>query len=433
MSTIMKSNTLIPNSGALAPIEGAPKKFVWPQEFPGAHWIDEKEEAALLDVLRNGSLFRYYGLKQPRYVDDFERAAREFYGVKFALAINSGTGALICSMTALGIGPGCEVIIPSFLWVASVGAVVQVGAIPVLCEVDSSFNLDPSALAKALTPRTKLIIAIHMAGAPCDMDAIMKIADSHNISVLEDCAQCNGGTYKGRKVGTIGKLGIFSLQLNKNMTCGEGGMIITNDERLFERAFSAHDMGMVRKNGRLAQPDDYALLWGQGRRMSELSGAVATVQFRKLPMILERMRSSKRRIKTALQGTAGLSFRKLADADGDTGPFLIMILEHAERAKLLQARLREAGVHSATRIADYGLHNYANILALINKVPLSPAGNPWSSMENKGSSYDYRKGACPRSDELFERSVLLPIPSCLTTEHETVIVHLIQQILACGG
>lgn len=404
-----------------------PTTFHWPHEFPGVHWIDEKEEMAVLDVLRNGSLFRYYGLKPAHHVDDLERAAREFYGVKHALAVNSGTGALICAMTALGIGPGCEVIVPAFLWVASVGAIIQVGAIPVIGEVDESLNLDPAALEQAITPRTKLIVAIHMAGAPCDMDAIMPVAKRHNIPVLEDCAQCNGGSYKGRKLGSIGHMAIFSLQLNKNITSGEGGLIVTNDDRLFERAFSAHDMGMVRKNGRLAQPEDYALSWGQGRRMTELCGAIAGVQLKKLPAIVGRMRASKRRIKEGLVGTPGLAFRRIIDPEGDSGPFLIMLLEHAEAAQGLLRYLRDSGFHNAFRIADYGLHIYSNIAALVKKVPLSAAGNPWSARENQDSVYDYNLGACPRSDALFARSVLLPIPSCLTPEQERAAVATIRE------
>lgn len=406
-----------------------PGGLIWPQEFPGVHWIDEQEEQAVLDVVRNGSLFRYYGLKPARHVDELEQAARQFYGVKHALAINSGTGALICAMTALGVGPGSEVIIPSFLWVASVGAIIQVGAIPVIAEIDESFNLSPDTLEQAITPRTKLIVTIHMAGSPCDMDAIMAIANRRNIPVLEDCAQCNGGSYHGRKLGSIGKMAIFSLQLNKNITCGEGGLIITNDDRLFERAFAAHDMGMVRKNGRLAQPEDYALSWGQGRRMTELCGAVAGVQLKKLPTIVERMRASKRRIKAGLAGTAGLAFRKLADADGDSGPFIIMLLENAETAQRLLTQLREGGFHNAFRIADYGLHIYSNIVALVKKTPLSAAGNPWSSPENKQSVYDYNFGLCPRSDALFARSVLLPVPSCLTPAHEDAAIKAIKDAL----
>jgi Predicted pyridoxal phosphate-dependent enzyme apparently involved in regulation of cell wall biogenesis len=406
-----------------------PPDFAWPQEFPGAHWIDEQEEQAVLDVVKNGSLFRYYGLKPAHYVDDFENAAREFYGVKHALAVNSGTGALICAMNAMGIGPGCEVIVPSFLWVASVGAVIQVGAIPVIAEVDESFNLDPASVAEKITPRTKLIVAIHMAGAPCDLDALMRLADSRGISVLEDCAQCNGGTYKGRKLGSFGRMAIFSLQLNKNMTCGEGGLIVTNDTHLFERAFSAHDMGMVRKNGRLAQPEPYALSWGQGRRMTELCGAIANVQLKKLPLFIERMRGSKRRIKAGLADIPGLRFRTLHDEAGDSAPFIIMILDDAATAKRLHEGLRSAGFGNVFRIADYGLHIYSNIVALVNKTPLSPAGNPWSSPENSASVYDYSHGACPRSDALFERAVLLPVPSCLTIEQEKAAVSAIRSLV----
>lgn len=404
--------------------------FRWPQEFPGAHWLDDLEEQALMDVMRNGSMFRYYGLKPPHHVDDFERAARDYYGVKHALAVNSGTGALTCALSAFGVGPGSEVIIPSFMWVASVGSVIQVGAIPVLCEIDRSFNLDPAALRGRITKRTAVIMAIHMAGAPCDMDQIMAIANEHGVKVLEDCAQCNGGDYRGRKLGGIGHMAIFSLQLNKNITCGEGGLVVTNDSRLYERAFAAHDMGMVRRNGRLAQPEDYALSWGQGRRMSELAGAVAGVQFKKLPMIVSHMRASKRRIKAGLAGTPGLGFRVIHDVEGDTGPFLIMILDTPESSRRLFSDLREAGFANTMHIEDYGLHIYSNIVALVRKTPLSPAGNPWSLAENRDSQYDYNKGACPRSDELFARSVLLPIPAKLSAEQEQHAIHVISKSLA---
>ncbi len=394
------------------------------------HWLDQQEEQALVDVMRNGSMFRYYGMKPPRHVDAFEQAAREFYGVKHALAVNSGTGALICAMTALGIGPGREVIIPAFLWVASVGAIVQVGAIPVIAEVDRSFNLDPASVRERITKRTGLIVTIHMAGAPCDMDALMAIANEHNLPVLEDCAQCNGGSYRGRKLGSIGRMAIFSLQLNKNITCGEGGLLVTNDDRLYERAFAAHDMGMVRRNGRLAQPEDYALSWGQGRRMSELAGAIAGVQFKKLPLIVGHMQNSKRRIKAGLAGTPGLGFRAIHDENGDSGPFIIMILDTPELSRRLFTDLREAGFANAMHIADYGLHIYSNIAALVRKTPLSPAGNPWNLAENRDSQYDYNKGACPRSDELFARSVLLPIPSKLSDEQEMHAVQVIKDSMA---
>jgi dTDP-4-amino-4,6-dideoxygalactose transaminase len=399
----------------------------WPYEFPGAYWLDENERRVLTDVLDNGSMFRYYGLGRAHYVDDLEAAARKFYGVEYALAVNSGTGALLCAMAALGIGPGCEVIVPSFMWVASISAIVNSGAIPVLCEVDESFTMDIADLERKITPRTALILPIHMAGAPCDMDGIMAIAKRHDIPVLEDCAQCNGGTYKDRKVGSIGDMGIYSLQLNKNMTCGEGGLLVTNDEQLFNRAFSAHDMGMVRRDGRLATPEDNALMWGQGRRMAELNGAVAYVQLGKLPDILAHMRNSKRRIKAALQGVPGLSFRVIHDAEGDTAPFIITILDSEAAALEMVRLLKEGGLHNVFRIADYGLHIYYNIPALVKKVGLSPANDPWALEANKASNYSYDKGVCPQSDALFSRSVLIPVPSCLTEELENQAAQLIRE------
>jgi len=405
-------------------------KLKWPYEFPGVYWLDGQENDAVLDVLNNGSLFRYYGIKEPGYVNKFEAIARRSYGCKYALGVNSGTGALLSAMTALGVGPGCEVIVPAFMWVATVSAVIQLNAIPVICEVDDSFSMDPIDLERKITSRTKLIVPIHMAGSPCDMDSIMAIANKHGIVVLEDGAQCNGGEYKGRKVGTIGDMGIFSLQLNKNMTCGEGGLIITNDEKYYKKAFSAHDMGLIRVGGRLTTPEPYAIAWGQGRRMSELCGAVASVQLTKLPNIVASMRASKKRIKTMLEGTNGLEFRRLNDEDGDTGSFLVFSLEEGDKAVKATKIMKEAGLHNIFRIADYGLHIYYNIPSLVNKVSLSEAGNPWKLSENLKSVYDYSKGSCPASDALFDRSILLPIPSKLTNGQEKAAVEVIKAAIS---
>jgi 8-amino-3,8-dideoxy-alpha-D-manno-octulosonate transaminase len=408
----------------------------WPYEFPGAYWIDHEEEEALLDVLRHGSMFRYYGLGAAKYVDAYEAAAREFYGADYALAINSGTGALLAALSALEIGPGCEVILPAFMWVATAASIVQVNAIPVLCEVDESLSMDPADLERKITPRTKLILPIHMAGTPCDVEAIAAVARRHGIPVLEDCAQCNGGTFHGRKVGTYGDAGIFSLQLNKNMTCGEGGLLVTNDKRLYDRAFSAHDMGLVRVDGRLATPEPYAISWGAGRRMTEMCGAVAGVQLRKLPKILDSMRASNRRIKTALEGTPGLAFREMNDAQGDCGAFLVVMLDDEAKAIAATAKMKESGLHNVFRVCEYGLHVYYNIPSLVGKVPLSPSGNPWNLAENAQSQTRYDKGTCPVSDALFARSILIPIPSKLTREQENQAVEAIEAAVtgqAAGG
>jgi 8-amino-3,8-dideoxy-alpha-D-manno-octulosonate transaminase len=369
-----------------------------------------------LDVLHRRALFRYYGVSKPLHTAALEEAARKFYGVKYALGVNSGTGALFTAVTALGIGPGCEVITPAFFWVATVGAIVNANAIPVLCEINESFCMDPQDLEGKITPRTKLIVPVHMAGVPCDMRAIMAVARRRGIPVLEDCAQANGASFSGQKVGTFGRMGIFSLQWNKNATAGEGGLLVTNDAKLHERCLAAHDVGIPWVKG--APCETGAVTWGGGRRMSELTGAVAAVQLKKLPQIISHMRSSKRRIKSLLEGTPGLTFRKLNDPEGDSGPFLILLLESEAKARTATRRMQAAGLSTAVRLAEYGLHIYSNIPQLTGKVPLSPAGNPWTLPENRQSVYDYRAGACPRSDRLFARSILVPIPSRLTHAQE---------------
>jgi 8-amino-3,8-dideoxy-alpha-D-manno-octulosonate transaminase len=401
-------------------------KIKWPDPYPGAYWLDEREDRAVLDVLHKRALFRYYGLKKPKHVETLEETARRLYNVKHALGVNSGTGALFTAMTALGVGPGCEVIVPAFFWVATVGAVVNANAIPVLCEVDDSFCMDPQDLERRITGRTRLIVPVHMAGAVCDLRVIMKIARRHGIAVLEDCAQANGGSFQGRKVGTFGDLGMFSLQWNKNATAGEGGLLVTNDSKLYERCLCAHDLGIPWVNGAAAEAGPHAVTWGGGRRMGELTGAVGAVQLKKLPAIIRHMRASKRRIKAMLKDTPGLSFRRLNDEAGDTGPFLIFLLESEAVAKCTLERMKESGLLSAVRLADYSLHIYSNIPQLVNKVPLSSAGNPWKLPQNQASVYDYAKGACPRSDALFARSILLPIPSRLTPEQETLAAAIVK-------
>jgi dTDP-4-amino-4,6-dideoxygalactose transaminase len=410
----------------MASVSSLPKIDNWPPEFPGALWLDEQEEEAVLDVMRHGSLFRYYGINEPKHVEAYEETARNYYGVKYALAMNSGTGALLAAMTALGIGPGDEVITSSYLWLATIGAVVHHNAIPVLCEVDNSLTLDPADLEKKITPHTRLIVPIHMSGAPCNMKAIMEIAQRHGIPVLEDCAQCNGGRFDGQPVGSIGHIGIFSLQLNKNITAGEGGLLITNDELLYQRAFGAHDQGMIRVSGRLAAPPDQALTWGQGRRMCELCGAVANVQMKKLDGIADSMRAAKARIKAKIEDLPGVQPLHVHDPAGDTGACLGITLPSSEQAVKVLEILTSQGIRGVWRIAEYGLHVYSNIPALVKKVPLSRAGNPWNLPANGHSVYSYQKGACPVSDDLFARTVLLAIPSRLSAGHEEQIVELLR-------
>jgi dTDP-4-amino-4,6-dideoxygalactose transaminase len=180
----------------------------------------------------------------------------------------------------------------------------------------------------------------------------------------------------------------------------------------------------------LAMPEPYAVAWGSGRRMTELCGAVASVQIQKLDRIVDSMRQSKRRIKAMLQEVPGMTFRRLNDPAGDAGPFLVMFFDTEAMAMSVVARMKADGLHNVFRIAEYGLHIYFNIPSLVQKVPLSPAGNPWTLAENAQSVYTYTKGTCPNSDALFARAVLLPVPSRLTEAQEKAAAQIIRQAAA---
>ena len=182
-----------------------------PLEFPGIHHMGEEEIDAAVRVLRACSPFRYYGIDLKGEVQAFEEEFAAFIGVTHCLALNSGTGALHLAMAALGVGPGQEVIVPAYMWVSVIAAVVNLGAIPVLADIDDTFCIDPAAIEAQITPRTAGIIAVHMSGAPANIKEIQKVAKKHGLFLLEDCAQCAGGTVDGKKVGTYGDMAILQL------------------------------------------------------------------------------------------------------------------------------------------------------------------------------------------------------------------------------
>jgi len=409
-----------------------------PLEFLGAHYMDYREVRAVARVMRAHSPFRYYRLdpRKEMEVDQFEIEFARFVGVKHALGVASGTGALHVALSALGVGPGQEVIVPAYLWVAVLAAIVNHGAIPVLADINSTFGIDPVALRKRITEKTKGIIAIHMSGAPCDIKSIAKVAREHELWLLEDCAQCNGGTVHKRKVGSFGDMGIFSFQMNKNMTAGEGGCVVTSDDQLFRRAFACHDLGYARdENGRLILADPTLRLWGRGYRLDDLRGAVLRVQLKKLPAIVGHMRKSKYRIRRALERYPAVLLRKIADPAGDTGAFLITTYPDAMAAKRVNQALRAEGIVTAPQgisnivMTEWGLHLYYNNSSLVHRSSVDGHGFPWTLGDNSNLGGDYQKGTCPCADSLFERSILLPIPSCLTKRDEDDIIHAFQKVL----
>jgi dTDP-4-amino-4,6-dideoxygalactose transaminase len=406
-----------------------------PLEFPGVHHMDEAEVNAAVRVLRARSPFRYYGVDLLGEVDAFETEFARFLGSSYALAVSSGAGALAAALSALRVGPGQEIIIPAYLWVSVASAVVNQGAIPVLADIDETFCLNPAALEPRIGPKTTGIIMVHMSGAPGDAPAVRELSRRHGLWLLEDCAQCIGGSIHGRRVGTFGDMAIFSFQMNKNMTAGEGGCLVTDNQELYRRAFACHDMGFPRAAGRLKLDDPSLCLWGKGVRLDEIRAAVLRVQLAKLPRILEAMRSSKYRIREALSRFPEVELRKIQDPQGDTGCFLIVTLPDRNRAEAVNRRTLADGINTLPQgisnilMTDWGLHVYFNIPSLVHRTSVDGRGFPWGLEENRGLGHNYAKGACPVADNLFERSILLPIPSCLTRRDEDDIIGAFERAL----
>jgi dTDP-4-amino-4,6-dideoxygalactose transaminase len=420
---------------------GAPVRTVpLPLEFPGIHHFGEEEIQAAVRLLKRRSLFRYYGVDLQKQVEKFEAEFAKFLGVSHAVAVTSGTGALNTALSALGVGPGQEIIVPAYMWVSVVAAVVGHGAIPVLADINDTFCLDPAKLDPAITPKTAGIIVVHMSGAPADIQAIRKIARDRRLWLLEDCAQCCGGSVDGEKVGTFGDMATFSFQMNKNMTSGEGGCVVTNDFRLYRRAFAAHDLGYARdESGRLIFDDLDLSLWGRGYRLDELRAAILRVQLKKLRRIIAHMRRSKYRIRRALEQYPQVRLRKIVDPAGDTGCFLITTYSNPETAQQVNKALRAEGIVTFPQgasnlvMTDWGLHIYSNIASLVGKTSVDRSGSPWKLAENAGLARDYGKGACPAADSLFERSIILAIPSCLTASDEHDIVRAFDKVLGSAA
>jgi 8-amino-3,8-dideoxy-alpha-D-manno-octulosonate transaminase len=387
-------------------------------EWPGAHFMDKLEVDAVARVCRSKSLFRYYGLNLQNEVSKLEEEFAAYIGMKHALAVSSATAALQVALGALGIGPGDEVLIPGYFWVAVPGAVVRTGAIPVLVDCDDTFEMDAKDAERKITPRTKAILVVHMAGVIGRIKDLVALAHRRKLRVLEDCAQAAGCTQGGVKAGAFGDIAIYSFQMNKHMTSGEGGMVVTNDLELYRRSFALHDLGYPRNDeGRLVFDDPTCQLWGIGCRMSELTGAVARVQLAKLDRIVGAMRSAKQRIKAALAGT--LTFREVPDPKGDGGSFLLTVFPTAALSLRFLEAVRAEGIISVGgnypfHMEQAGLHLYYNVASLVNKAGISRV-SAWQAQENQGSAgVTYGRGSCPRLDDVFSRTVVLCVASILT-------------------
>jgi len=399
-----------------------------PQMYPGGMKISSDEEAAVIEVIRTQRLFRYYGPNPgPSKVEQLEKAFAAFMGTKYAVAVTSGTAALICSLIGLGVGPGDEVIVPAFTWIASASAVVAVGAVPIVADVDESLTLDPLAIEAKITPYTKVIMPVHMRGAPSRMDAIMEVARKHNLKVIEDTAQADGASYKGRRLGSWGDAGAFSLQFNKIITSGEGGMVITNDDEVHKRVQMYQDVvGGMRNHVPTAE-----ILPGVNFRMPELLGAVALAQLNRLEGLLATMRRNKGMVKESILPVAarkGFTFRTMYDPSGDAAIALILIAPDAATAhrfgEALEAEGGDAWILYSPDHEDY--HVYAHWAPIMGQRAWSANGGPW---RNHPRQITYTTDMCQKSLDLLSRSININISPELSSQNLEELADALNKVL----
>lgn len=370
-------------------------------DYFGTQYYDEKERQELMEVLETRRPFRWYGSgnKPPMKVSTFEKEFAARMRTRYALAVTSGTAALHCAMAALKIGPGDEVILPAWTWYSCYNAIVLAGGLPVFAEIDESFNIDPDDIERHITPRTKVIMAVHLQGNPADLDRILPIARKHNLKVLEDCAQSVGADYKGRPVGSIGDIGIYSLQLNKTITAGEGGAVVSNDPDLFEGAARFHDLGSLRPLHEqvIGSP---RLDWfaGTNFRMSEFTGGVLLAQLRKLDTIVGAVRANARRVYEGIRDLPGIQLRRLPDPEGEIGSAVYLGFRTKETRDRFMAAMKAEGVPVSP---PSGSANLPISPYIEKKVTVHPA---WPSFTSpRGRAIQYGPKCCPRTTDILSR------------------------------
>ncbi len=313
--------------------------------MPGFEFFGSEERKEVNDVLETGILMRY-GFDGPRKgiwkAKELEDAICETFGCQHAQLLSSGTAALTTAMSALGIGYGDEVILPSFTFVASFEAVLSVGAVPVFVDVDDTLTLAPDAVKNAITKKTKCIMPVHMCGSMADMDALQAICKEHNLILLEDACQSIGGTYKGKKLGTIGDAGTFSFDFVKTITCAEGGVVMTNNEDVYIKSDGYTDHGHDHKG--VDRGADLHPFLGYNFRISELHAAVGLAQIKKLDTFLAIQKKNHTALKAALASISEVSFRRIPDENGDSCSFLSWFLPTEEATKAVVAELKTQNI-----------------------------------------------------------------------------------------
>ncbi len=385
--------------------------------MPGYEIFGAEEKKEIMDVLDTGVLFRYeFGAQRKGVykVLEFEKKFAAYCGTSYGQAVTSGTVALKVALAAFGVGPGDEVITQGFTFVATWEAILDVGAIPVFTEIDATLNMDPVDLERKITAKTRCIIPVHMLGAQARIQEIVAIAKKHGIPVLEDTAQAAGARINGQHLGTFGDCGTFSFDAVKTMTTGEGGMIITADEKMWRTMSEYHDHGHDHVVNPGARGGEGRRFIGFNYRMMELQGAIGLAQLAKLDSMIAAQKITKAALKEAALVIPGVKFRHLVDEAGDSATFFCFSLESREHCQRVNKVLGENKA-GAINFGENTWHFYPRWEHLLAGATVTKSG--WPFLEPGGKRrVIYDPQSLPVSAELIGRTLVYPIPVKMTDE-----------------
>ena len=372
--------------------------------MPGFELFGKAEKKEVQDVLNSGILMRYGfdSMRQGHWkAKELEKEIESKFNVQYAQLVSSGTSAVSLALASAGIGAGDEVIMPCFTFVASFEAIIMLGAIPVIVDIDDTLTLDILSVQNAITPKTKAIMPVHMCGSMADLDPLIKICTAHNLILIEDACQAIGGSYNGKALGTLGDLGCFSFDFVKTVTCGEGGVVITNNNDLYTNAdlFSDHGHNHLGTD-RGAETHPYL---GYNFRISELNAAVGLAQFRRLDDFISIQKKHYTIIRKELENLDGLTFRSVPKGGVESYAFLNFFLNDLDTARKVNSAFKSNGIDVCFHYYDNNWHYVRKWEHLKNQKSLVP----FSKELKKGLSY-LKKKSFDKSDHFIGRNI-----SCL--------------------
>ena len=383
-----------------------------PEGAMGWSAIGDEEVAAVTNLLRNPkNLFRVRSGGEMSECARLEQAIRDKTGMTHALFVASGTGALSCCLTGFEIGPGDEVIVPGYTFIATPAAVVDVGAIPVIAEIDDSLGMDPVDLEKKITPYTKAVIVVNMVGVPARLEAIRNICKKHNLVLIEDNCQAIGATYKGKFCGAESDAAAWSTNFFKVITCGEGGVFMTNSSRAFQRGVYQSDNGLNSVGQGHPHSEAVKPFSRSGIRGNEIAAAVLNVQLGKLDTMLSHTRALKKRLFSQLNAPINYKPQHVDDPDGDCGFCVNLIMNDKNKVEAILQLAKNEGlplsrVFEAILYKGGDLHIYSNWAPILEKRGATAAGYPWKDPAYKGS-VEYSQEMCPNTLDILGRTVRL--------------------------